>query len=239
MPTRLDFDEIRALAGAVYAEVQEEPKQVQRKRMCDWFEEMLIDAYIAGLETTGLPIDPVFDPETANRILHKEINGETYVDRLITHIENGDVGRIENLAESESHRVSEAGAYETARQCQETLDAQDAQQRERNASQVGRDAGRGAGRETGSPVTVYPQSGAQYRPTNAYQRRSNAPLVEKVWATMEDERVRETHSFLDGVGVPLDTLFFTIDGDSARYPGDFTKAENNTNCRCTLTYRVR
>lgn len=233
MPTRLDFDEIRALASAVYAEVKDEPKEVQRKRMCDWFEEMLIDAYIAGLESTGLPIDPVFDPETANRILHKEIDGKTYVDRLITHIENGDAGRIENLAESESHRVSEAGAYETAKQAQEQFN--------RQAREEIRTRGRN------EPYT--PQNEAQRASRRAPQTASSstrgvrpvpgARVVEKVWATMEDERVRTTHEFLDGVGVPLDTLFFTIDGDSARYPGDFTKAENNTNCRCILTYRVR
>ena len=225
MPTRLDFDEIRALAGAVYAEVKDEPKEVQRKRMCDWFEEMLIDAYIEGLETTGLPIDPVFDPETANRILHKEIGGETYVDRLITHIENGDAGRIENLAESESHRVSEAGAYETAKQAQEQFNRQ---AREEILTRRGN---------------------APYMPQNEAQRASSgmrgvqpipgARVVEKVWATMEDERVRETHNFLDGVSVPLGTLFVAIDGDSARYPGDFTKAENNCSCRCWLEYRVR
>ena len=225
MPTRLDFDEIRALAGAVYAEVKDEPKEVQRKRMCDWFEEMLIDAYIAGLESTGLPIDPAFDPETANRILHKEIGGETYVDRLITHIENGDAGRIENLAESESHRVSEAGAYETAKQAQEQFNRQ---AREEILARRGN---------------------APYMPQNESQRASSgmrgvqpipgARVVEKVWATMEDERVRETHNFLDGVSVPLGTLFVAIDGDSARYPGDFTKAENNCGCRCWLVFRVR
>lgn len=233
MPTRLDFDEIRALAGAVYAEVKDEPKKVQRKRMCDWFEEMLIDAYIAGLESTGLPIDPVFDPETANRILHREIGGETYVDRLITHIENGDAGRIENLAESESHRVSEAGAYETAKQAQEQFNRQAREEilaRRENAPYMPQNESQRASRrepQTASSSTrgVRPVPGAQ--------------VVEKVWATMEDERVRTTHEFLDGVGVPLDTLFFTIDNDSARYPGDFTKAENNTNCRCVIEYRVR
>ena len=229
MPTRLDFDEIRALAGDIYAEVQDEPKQVQRKRICDWFEEMLIDAYIAGLETTGLPIDPVFDPETANRILHKEIDGETYVDRLITHIENGDAGRIENLAESESHRVSEAGAYETAKQAQEQFNRQAREEiltRRGNAPYTPQNESQRASQRASSGMRgVQPIPGAR--------------VVEKVWATMEDERVRTTHEFLDGVGVPLDTLFFTIDGDSARYPGDFTKAENNCGCRCWLNFRIR
>lgn len=233
MPTRLDFDEIRALASAVYAEVKDEPKEVQRKRMCDWFEEMLIDAYIAGLESTGLPIDPVFDPETANRILHKEIDGETYVDRLITHIENGDAGRIENLAESESHRVSEAGAYETAKQAQEQFNRQAREEilaRRGNAPYMPQNEAQRASRRA-------PQAASSG--TRGVRPVPGARVVEKVWATMEDERVRTTHEFLDGVGVPLDTLFFTIDNDSARYPGDFTKAENNCGCRCWLNFRIR
>ena len=56
--------------------------------------------------------------------------------------------------------------------------------------------------------------------------------VYKTWSTMLDDRVRETHDFLEGVTVPLHEKFYTIDGDSALYPGDFGNASNNVNCRC-------
>ena len=56
----------------------------------------------------------------------------------------------------------------------------------------------------------------------------------KKWETMEDERVRETHFYLQGVRVPMDERFYTIDGDSARFPGDFGDASNNANCRCWI-----
>lgn len=56
--------------------------------------------------------------------------------------------------------------------------------------------------------------------------------VYKTWSTMLDDRVRETHDFLEGVSVPLHEKFYTIDGDSALYPGDFGNASNNVNCRC-------
>lgn len=58
--------------------------------------------------------------------------------------------------------------------------------------------------------------------------------VTKTWVTMLDERVRDTHSFLEGVTVGLDEAFTTIDGDSALAPGGFESAENNINCRCEL-----
>lgn len=61
----------------------------------------------------------------------------------------------------------------------------------------------------------------------------------KVWETMQDEKVRDTHWYIEGVEVPLDGRFYTFDNDSARFPGDFTYAENNVNCRCRLGYRFR
>lgn len=60
--------------------------------------------------------------------------------------------------------------------------------------------------------------------------------VYKVWHTMRDLRVRDTHSPLEGVKVPLKSLFYTWDGDAAYYPGTFRLAENNVNCRCRVSY---
>lgn len=56
----------------------------------------------------------------------------------------------------------------------------------------------------------------------------------KQWKTREDDRVRHTHSYIDNVRVPLKDKFFTIDGDSALYPGNFSNVENNANCRCHI-----
>lgn len=62
-------------------------------------------------------------------------------------------------------------------------------------------------------------------------------IVTKTWRTVGDEKVRETHSFLEGVTIPVDELFYTIDGDSALFPSGFAYAENNVGCRCILEYR--
>lgn len=58
----------------------------------------------------------------------------------------------------------------------------------------------------------------------------------KTWVTVGDERVRDTHAYLEGTSIPIDELFTTYDGDSALTPGGFMKAENNVNCRCILQY---
>ena len=60
--------------------------------------------------------------------------------------------------------------------------------------------------------------------------------VYKTWQTMKDNRVRPTHDYLEGVKVPVGEKFRTYDGDEADYPGGFTLAENNANCRCVVSF---
>lgn len=67
-------------------------------------------------------------------------------------------------------------------------------------------------------------------------KQSGYDLI-KIWRTMGDDNVRDTHEYLEGVIVPLNGLFYTYDGDSALYPGDFMFADNNVNCRCEIEYR--
>lgn len=59
--------------------------------------------------------------------------------------------------------------------------------------------------------------------------------VSKTWNTMLDDRVRDTHEYIESVTVPIDRRFYTFDGDSAMAPGGFTDPQNNINCRCSIT----
>lgn len=61
--------------------------------------------------------------------------------------------------------------------------------------------------------------------------------VYDTWNTMEDSRVRNTHIPLDRIELKHGEKFYTIDGDSAYYPGGFEKPANNINCRCWITMR--
>ena len=58
----------------------------------------------------------------------------------------------------------------------------------------------------------------------------------KTWMTMLDDRVRETHDYLQSMTVGIDEEFYTYDGDHAYAPGGFELAENNVSCRCTLIF---
>ena len=58
--------------------------------------------------------------------------------------------------------------------------------------------------------------------------------VQKRWRTMGDDKVRDTHSYLEGMEIPFGDRFYTYDGDSADYPGGFALPEHNINCRCVI-----
>lgn len=74
---------------------------------------------------------------------------------------------------------------------------------------------------------------AVYDGGKQYQRETGLDTVRR-WVTINDDKVRETHQYLEGMTADLDEEFYTIDGDHARFPGDFKKPENNVNCRCGI-----
>lgn len=80
--------------------------------------------------------------------------------------------------------------------------------------------------------------------TGAYDRavsysEETGLVPHKVWQTMRDDRVRDTHQYIEGVEVPIDAWFYTYDSDMARFPGDFELPENNCNCRCEIRYTFK
>lgn len=81
---------------------------------------------------------------------------------------------------------------------------------------------------------------AKYVCAKAFEPIANSQGFDivKTWVTMGDERVRDTHSFLNGLSVPLDTEFWSFDGDHALKPGGFTLPQNNINCRCYVVYGI-
>lgn len=59
--------------------------------------------------------------------------------------------------------------------------------------------------------------------------------IRKTWKTMMDDKVRESHFYLEGMEVGLNENFYTFDGDFGRFPGDFKEASNNVGCRCAIS----
>lgn len=72
--------------------------------------------------------------------------------------------------------------------------------------------------------------------TGQYENAKSNGITYKTWRTMEDGKVRDIHTFLDKVKIPIDEYFYSQNDDKGLYPSGFAKAESNANCRCILSY---
>lgn len=70
----------------------------------------------------------------------------------------------------------------------------------------------------------------------ALSTAKRAGATKKTWVTMMDEKVRDTHAYLEMMSVGINDDFYTYDGDHAKAPGLFSLPENNINCRCELVF---
>ena len=73
--------------------------------------------------------------------------------------------------------------------------------------------------------------------TAAYEAAKAAGCTTKTWHTMQDDRVRDTHVYLDGVTAPIDGYFYSFRGGKTLFPGQWGIAEEDVGCRCWLTYK--
>lgn len=73
-----------------------------------------------------------------------------------------------------------------------------------------------------------------------YEEAKENGMTEKVWHTMEDNKVRQTHQALDGATIGIDDLFDVGDAQM-RFPCDLELAydypDQTCNCRCTVSYQ--
>lgn len=70
----------------------------------------------------------------------------------------------------------------------------------------------------------------------AFNTAKKLGAVYKVWNTMKDPKVRDTHDYLEGMKVKLDEEFYTYNGDHTFYPCQFGVPEEDVNCRCFVIY---
>jgi hypothetical protein len=62
--------------------------------------------------------------------------------------------------------------------------------------------------------------------------------TQKTWVTMGDNRVRDSHTIIDGTTIPLDDVFH-LDGGDMRFPRDADLGASDdeiSGCRCWLEY---
>lgn len=77
-----------------------------------------------------------------------------------------------------------------------------------------------------------------HRDTNeaAYVTATKAGATKKVWHCMMLPTSRDTHIYLNGVEAPIDGEFYSFNGGSTKFPGEWGIAEEDVNCLCWLTF---
>lgn len=72
--------------------------------------------------------------------------------------------------------------------------------------------------------------------TAGHDTAENLGAKYKTWHTMLDNRVRDSHEYLEGMVKPMNEPFYTYNGNSAMYPRSFGEPSEDINCRCYVTY---
>ena len=186
MASVMPFDELNDFKTFTLPSYFDESGEVKSRQAEEDIIDELLDlfllAYARGNSVTNESITGDWIPtfEDAIKVVDAEVAGKTWRQRVEEYfastVTEDDIARI---AETETHRIANTSALETAKRAGATL---------------------------------------------------------KVWATMLDDKVRETHDYLEGQTVGIDEDFYTYDGDHASAPGLFSLPENNVNCRCELIF---
>lgn len=185
MASVLPFDELNKFADGIRERYGSEPLPQSKAEEEDIIDELLdlfLLAYAMGNEVTNDSLASEWMPpvDEVMRVVNKKVADKTWRDRVEEYYQDGGtVDDIVRIAETETHRIANTAALDTAK-----------------------------------------RAGAK----------------NKTWITMADERVRDTHSYLEMETVGIDEDFYTYDGDHASAPGLFSLAENNVNCRCELIF---
>lgn len=209
------FDQLAVLRSELdddFAAGPEERKRRKRDRI-DEILEMLIMAYMFGNESAntmlfGPDIVDAIDPDEPNRPVRIDVDD---MDRAVYKVIAGKdwEQRVSEYMDDENGTVDDIIRV---------VDTDMNRVYNDSILDVGEKANRGE--------AAIPDSFDLPRPDGR---------VMKTWLTMLDDRVRDTHEYLEGMTIPVGRRFYTYDGDSARYPGDFTNPANSINCRCRIS----
>lgn len=237
-----EFDELNTIETRIDARIQTmiaEQGKIDRKRMEDMIFELLTMSYVYGIEVAGLDLEediPVNRFKMRESLL-KPTAGKSAADRLDEYVKaaNDVIKAANDQIKSGNDQVNAAKMATESESAALTGEEPPA-----NLSDITAQISKTA------QTLVYDLS--RLAETEAHRVLNEAILdsaldyaekhpnknVTKTWATMLDDRVRETHDYLEGVTVPVDARFYTFDGDSAMAPGGFSKPQNSINCRCIL-----
>lgn len=179
----LPFDELNAFTVSLrerYADgvlVKEDEEDI-----IDEMLDLFLLAYAQGANLTNDSLGGDWDPtvDDVMKTVDKRVAGKTWKERAREYFENGgSVGDLIRIAETETHRDTNAAAIEAARR---------------------------------------------------------AGATSKTWHCMMLPTSRDTHVYLNGVSAPIDGEFYSFNGGSTQFPGEWGIAEEDVNCLCWLSF---
>lgn len=97
------------------------------------------------------------------------------------------------------------------------------------------------GKDIGNTMRIARTESARVLEDSKYQAfedlaNNDSVQVFKIWHTMEDEAVRDTHDAMEGVKVLYDEDFVLPSGAKCQYPKGTGVAAEDINCRCYVEY---
>lgn len=99
------------------------------------------------------------------------------------------------------------------------------------------------GKDIGNTIRIARTEGARVIEDTKFNvfeeiNKVNNIKVVKVWYTMNDERVRDTHQAMEGVEVDFDKEFTLPSGATCLYPKASGMPSEDINCRCYCEYKT-
>lgn len=179
----MPFDEINALKQRLQDAKQADTAAFERSKgkYIDEVTDLLLMAYFYGqtdvMDQLGATLP--MSERRVRAVLEQPVAGKTYKERLSEYIEQGNLGDIDRVIETETHRVYNQAAFEAAREAGATM---------------------------------------------------------KTWNCMMLPTSRDSHVYLNDVTIPMDAAFYSINGGTTMFPGQWGIAEEDVNCLCTLTF---
>ena len=116
----MPFDELNKFEAALpdYFEDGKIKSKEDYDSLLDMLEDLFLLAFANGVESSNLSLSSNYEPtlDEVLRTIDREIDGKTWRDRMREHYENGGtLADVVRIAETETHRDSNAGAYEAAK----------------------------------------------------------------------------------------------------------------------------
>ena len=219
MASILPFDELNNFSTTIrerlagYGGKFPSKKNKELYDILDMMLDLFLLSYAQGNEVTNMSLSEKslkanWQPtlEEVNKTVNAEVAGKTWTDRVKEYFDKAENGEIRITPTTTPTTTKEQGTEKDKVSLSDAL------------------------------IRIAETETHRIANSAALQTATKAGATKKTWVTMLDDKVRETHDYLEGETVGIDDDFYTFDDDHAPAPGMFMLAQNNINCRCELIF---